>query len=1051
MNISELAVKRPSLFVVIFSILALVGIFSYTTLSYELLPNINNPVLTVTTMYTGASPSEVENSVTKKVEQQVSSIQDVEKINASSLEGISVVTVTLKTGADVDEAVQTAQRKVNSIVADFPEGVDQPTVDKISLDEQAVLTLGVTSDLEPTKFSDLLTDKISPELSRLEGIARIDVTGDTKREIKVNVNADKMETYNLSIVQITNAIAAANLDFPTGKIKDNASQLQVRLSGKLKTVNDLRNLIITTTNAGNPVYLTDVAEVEDGTADVTFITHLNGNSSVGISIIKQSDGNAVEVSKLVHDKIEKLTKEYSDINLHFIVSSDQSIFTLEAADGVIHDLILAIILVAVIMYFFLHSPKNAFIVMVSIPLSLISTFIVMYALDYSLNLMSLLGLSLVVGILVDDSIVVLENIFTHLEKGKTPREASMTVGKEIGMSVASITLVIVVVFLPILFVNGLVADILRQFCVVIIVATLLSLFVSFTITPILAARFTKIVHLDKTKWFNQPIVVFEKMENKMHTGYRKLLNWSLNHKRKLMFTVLVLIVGSLSLMKMGMIGSEFVNSGDNGEFTIEAKLPKDATIEQTNLAAIKIEGILRKHKEISNVFTTVGASAGAVGNQSQANALLANVKMIPLEERSISSTNFSVQLKRELFTAFPGIEIKTKAVSLTGSIKAPVQIIVESTNMDSLFAYGKRVRSILESVPGTAEIETSVEDGNPELSVSIDRQRMADLNLTMDIVGGTLRNSLAGNTDYTFSENGTDYDINVRLDVFNRKDPKDLLNIIFLNKKNEVIRLSQFATVSQSFGPTKLERYDKVSSLTVSAFVVGRASGTVGNEVKAKIEQLSPSRGINIRISGDLENQEDSFVSLGMALLVSLILVYLIMVALYDNYIQPFVVMFSIPVAVIGAFLALALFLQNMSIFAMLGLIMLIGLVVKNAILIVDYINHLRAQGKPLIEAITEGTMERFRPILMTTLAMVFAMFPVALASGAGAEWKNGLAWVLIGGLTSSMLLTMLVVPAMYLVMEIIREKLSRKKVKPLVIEETIHGEKVHVLAEESI
>jgi hydrophobic/amphiphilic exporter-1 (mainly G- bacteria), HAE1 family len=1033
MNISELAVKRPSLFVVIFSILALLGIFSYTTLTYELLPNINNPVITVTTLYNGASPSEVENSVTKKVEQEVSSLQDVEKINSSSLEGVSSVVVTLETGAHVDEAVQTAQRKVNGIISDFPDGVDQPTVDKVSLDEQAVMTIGVTSDLKPTEFSDLLNDKVSPELARIEGVARIDVNGDTKREIKVNVNADKMQTYNLSITRVTQAIAAANLDFQTGKIKDNSSQLQVRLSGKLKTVNDLRNLIIATTPAGNPVYLSDLAEVQDGTADVSFITHLNGNSSVGISVIKQSDGNAVEVSKLVHDKIDKLIKEYSDINLQFIISSDQSIFTLEAADGVIHDLILAVILVAVIMYFFLHSPRNAFIVMVSIPLSLISTFIVMYALDYSLNLMSLLGLSLVVGILVDDSIVVLENIFTHLEKGKTPREASVTVGKEIGMSVASITLVIVVVFLPILFVNGLVADIMRQFCVVIIVATLLSLLVSFTITPILASRFTKITHIDRSKLINRPLVWFESVETKMHSGYRNLLGWSLQHKRKLMFIVLALIIGSLSLMSTGFIGSEFVSAGDNGEFTIEAKLPKDATIEQSNLVAIKIENILRKHPEVENIFTTVGSSAGALANQSQANALLANVKMIPLEERTISSTDFSVMLKRELFNELPGIEIKTKAVSLTGSIKAPVQIIVETPDMDSLFVYGKKVREIIESVPGTCEIETSVEDGNPELAVSIDRRRMADLNLTMETVGATLRNSLAGNTDYTFSEGGNDYDINVRLDDFNRKDPDDLLNVVFANKQGELIRLSQFAAVTQSFGPTKLERYDKESSLTVSAFVVGRATGSVGNEVKEKLAQLQTPRGVNIKISGDLENQEDSFSSLGLALMVSLVLVYLIMVALYDNYVQPFVVMFSIPVAIIGAFLALALFLQNMSIFAMLGLIMLIGLVVKNAILIVDYINHLRERGMPLIEAITEGTMERFRPILMTTLAMVFAMFPVASASGAGSEWKNGLAWVLIGGLTSSMLLTMLVVPAMYLVVEIIREKIARKKVQPVI------------------
>lgn len=1030
MNITELAVKRPSLFVVIFSILTLLGIFSYSSLNYELLPKINSPVLTVSTIYPGASPTEVENSVTKRIEQEVSGIQDVDKVTSSSFEGVSSVVVQLNYGADVDEAVQAAQRKVNAAYAEFPDGVKQPTVDKVSLDELPVMTLGTTSSLSPTDFSDLLANNIGPELARIEGVAKVNVTGDRRREIKVNVNSDKMETYNLSILQLTQAISAANLDFPTGNLKENNSQLVVRLSGKLKSLNDLRQLVVKTTDAGNPIYLTDVAEIQDGTADVTFISRLNGQPSVGISIVKQSDGNAVEVSKLVREKMQSLTKEYNEINLGFTVSNDTSKFTLDAANAVVFDLLLAVVLVALIMLFFLHNPRNASIVMVSIPLSLVATFIVMYALDYSLNLMSLLGLSLVVGILVDDSIVVLENIFSNIEKGETPRKASITVASEIGLSVASITLVIVVVFLPILFVTGSIADILRQFSVVIIVATLISLLVSFTITPILASRFTKVVHINKDKLINRPFVWFDNAEEWLNDFYKKMLAWSLKNKRLLIFGVFALVISSFALIVTGFIGSEFVSAGDNGEFTIEAELPKDATIEQTNLVAIQIENIIKKHLEIENIFTTVGSSAGAMGNQSSPNSLLANVKMIPLEKRTVSSSDFSVKLKHELFNELPGIDLKVKAVGLTGGTQAPIKVIVETTDIDSLIAYGEKVKKIVQSVAGTAEVETSVEGGNPQLSVSIDRKRMADLGLSMDIVGATLQNSFAGNTDNKFTEHGNDYDINVKVDAFNRKNADDLLSISFMNTKGELIRLAQFATVAPSYGPTRLERTDKVSSLSVSAFVVGRPVGTVGNEVKEKIDKMQTPKTISISMGGDLENQQDSFASLGMALMMSLILVYLIMVALYDNYVHPFVVMFSIPVAIIGAFLALALTMQNMSIFAMLGLIMLIGLVVKNAILIVDYINHLRARGVELIEAITTGTMDRFRPILMTTLAMVFAMLPVALAKGAGAEWKNGLAWVLIGGLTSSMILTMLVVPSMYLVVEIIGEKFSKKNKK---------------------
>ena len=414
MNITELAVKRPSLVVVVFSILTLLGLFSYSSLTYELLPKINSPVISVTTIYPGASPAEVENSVTKKIENEVASIENVDKINSTSLEGVSSVVVTLKYSADVDQSVQSAQRKVNAIFSQLPEGVKEPSVGKFSLDELPVMQIGATSDLSPTEFSDLLKNKIQPEIGRVEGVAKVDIAGDTKREIRVNVNSEKMLTYNLSVLQVTQAIASANLDFPTGKIKSEQSQLLVRLSGKLKTVNDLRHLVITTTQGGNPVYLSDVAEVEDGTADISTISRLNGEASVGLSVVKQNDGNAVEVSKLVKEKMAKLSEEYKDANLKFEIASDSSTFTLQAADAVIHDLLIAVILVALIMLFFLHSPRNATIVMVSIPLSIVATFIAMYALGYSLNLMSLLGLSLVVGILVDDSIVVLENIFTQI-------------------------------------------------------------------------------------------------------------------------------------------------------------------------------------------------------------------------------------------------------------------------------------------------------------------------------------------------------------------------------------------------------------------------------------------------------------------------------------------------------------------------------------------------------------------------------------------------------------------------------------------------------------
>jgi hydrophobic/amphiphilic exporter-1 (mainly G- bacteria), HAE1 family len=1030
MSLTELAVKRPSFIVVIFTILTLIGIISYSSLNYELLPKITSPVVTVTTVYPGASPSEVESSVTKKIEDEVSSIEKVDKIQSTSLEGVSIVVVTLKYNADVDQSLQSAQRKVNAIRSQLPEGVKEPALGKFSLDEMPIMKIGATSTLTPTEFTDVLENKIIPDLSRVEGVATVDLTGNEKREIKVNVNSDKLNTYNLSIMQITQALSAANLDFPTGKVKNETSQLQVRLSGKLQSVDDLRNLVISTTQGGSSVYLKDVAEVVDASNELTTISRLNGRTSVGISVTKQTDGNAVEVSKLVKKKLDGITNEYQKANLKFEMASDTSVFTLEAANGVIHDLVLAIILVAVIMLLFLHSPRNAFIVMVSIPLSIIATFIVMYALGYSLNLMTLLALSLVVGILVDDSIVVLENIYSHMEKGATAKEASIKAWKEIGISVASITLVIIVVFLPITFVTGLVADLLRQFSVVVAVATLISLFVSFTVTPLLASRFSKLTHLNRKKLINQPLVWFEKGEEALYSFYRKLLCWSLNHKRWVLGGIFVMIVASFGLLGGGFIGSEFTSSGDNGEFSVEAKLSKDATLEQSNQVAYTIENYLRRHKEVVSLFTIVGsASGGGMGSsQGSPNVLTTNVKLVAAEERKQSSAEYAALIKRELFLAMPGIELKATPVGMMGSSGAPIQVIIKGNDLDSILAYGEQIKQLVKSVPGIVEISSSVESGNPELGISIDRKKMSGLGLNMNIVGATLQNSFAGNTGNKFKDGQNEYDINVRLDAFDRRSKEDLANILFMSNNGELVKLTQFAEITPGSGPTKLEREDKITSVTIGARVVGRPAGSVGTEIQGKLKELKPPSGVAVSMGGDLERQTESFASLGMALLMSIILVYLIMVALYDSYVYPFVVMFSIPVAIIGAFLALAINMQNMSIFSMLGLIMLVGLVVKNAILIVDFINQIKSKARSLKDAVIDGTMSRFRPILMTTIAMVIAMIPIAIAKGAGSEWKNGLAWVLIGGLTSSMFLTLLIVPIMYYLVDRVKEKFGKKK-----------------------
>ncbi len=1031
MTITELAVNRPTLVVVLFSILVFFGLYGYSSLTYELLPDISSPVLTVSTAYPGATPSEVESSVTKPIENALSSLENLEGTQAISMEGFSNVVVELKYGADVDQAVQEAQRKLDAIISTLPDDIMEPTIGKFSLDELPVMRLGATSTMEDVAFTKLFEDKIQPELSRIKGVAQVNIIGGADREININVDGDKLKYYEISIMQVSQAIAQANLNFPTGSIKDSDKNVLVRLSGKIKSLEQLRGLIISTTDEGSQVLLKDVAEVYDTKKETATLSRINGNPSLGITITKQNDGNTVEVSEKVRERLTVLEEQYTSQNLKFEVANDSSIFTLEAANHVINDLMLAVVLVAVIMLFFLHNFRNALIVMVAIPVSVISTFAVMSLAGFTLNLMTLLALSLVIGILVDDSIVVLENIHARMEKGATAKAAAMGTWDEIGLSVFSITLVIVVVFLPIGMVSGIVADLLRQFSLVVVAATIISLVVSFTLTPWLASRFTKLTHLDRKNPLQLPLIWFESLIKGIEGLYRSLLEFTLKYKVSTIVVIFALVFASFGLMTGGYIGSEFAANGDNGEFQVKMELPKETPLEQNNSLSQQVENYLLNQPEVTNVFTTVGQSSGAMSVTSTAYLTEINVKLVSAEERTLSSDQYARKVKEDLSKSIPGAKFTAAAVSMVGGgTAAPVQLTVQGTDVDEMIAFGAQLVEEVRKVPGTTEVKSTVEGGNPEIKVDIDRQKLANLGLTLDVVGMTMQNAFTGNTDTRFQDGEYEYDIRVQLDAFDRQNKRDIEQLTFLNKDGELVKLNQFATITESSGPSRLERKDKIASLTVESQIIGRDLVSVGDDIQARIDVLEMPEGISVSQGGDLENQAEAFGSLGFALATSILLVYLIMVALYDSYVYPFVVMFSIPVALIGALLALALAMENMSIFGMLGLIMLVGLVVKNAILIVDFVNQLKREGMDPAKAVIEGTLQRFRPILMTTIAMVIAMVPIAVATGAGSEWKNGLAWVLIGGLTSSMILTMVIVPVVYRLVDRIAERIDDYRTK---------------------
>ncbi|WP_343692440.1 efflux RND transporter permease subunit [Chitinophaga sp.] len=1025
MSITGLAIKRPILFIVLFLILGGLSFLSYQHLKYELLPDLATPAVTIITAYPGASPEDVENSVTKKIEEAVSTVSKTKKVSGNSLENVSVVSVEFVADADQEQALQDVQRAVNTILADFPAGVKTPVLEKFNVNDLPVVKLAVTSDLSASSLYDLVNNQIKTRLAQLKGVGKVKILGGRSNEIKVLARQDKLTSIGLPITALFEAIQRENLDYPVGTIKDNDAQFGVRVSGKFSDTNQVKSIVVKKFDDGSIVRVGDLAYVYGAPKEEDVRSRLNGKSSVAIFINKQSGSNAAAVAKLVREAIVDMEKDYKQDHLQFNVAQDSSEFTLAAAHQVYEDIGVAILLVALVMLVFLHSLRNAVIIMVSIPASLFSAFIMMYALGYSLNLMTLLAISLVIGVLVDDSIVVLENIYHHLEMGKDKRVAALDGRNQIGFAALSITFVDVVVFLPMALVTGLVGSLIKEFSLVIVVSTLSSLVVSFTLTPIMASRFSKLEHLSPATFLGRAGLWFEGRIRQMTRGYGKLLHWSLKHKIIIGIVAISTLAGAISLLTTGIVGTEFLPAADKGEMSLFVELEPGAKLNATDSTVRIIEGKLKSIPEVTRLFSNIGYQNDGFDERYNTNIATVNISLVPVNERKKSLAKLSREVKA-LAMQVPGVKSRVSPIGLFGANEAPIQLLVTGTNRDSVNLAAERILQRIRLIEGVLNPRLSSQEGKPELKLVLDREKMAAMGLSTATVGNALRMSVYGYDEMKFRDHDKEKDIHIQLNENDINHTGELLNLSFVNEKGQIVYLNQFAEVTTQAGSSALNRRNKQPCVAILSQVSSRPVGDVGADIKTAIDGLQLNNGITVKYEGDLELQDDSFGSLITALLVSLILVYLIMVLLYNNWISPFIILFSIPLALCGALLALALTGKSLNVFAIFGLIMMMGLVVKNGILLVDRTNELLGDNvstRRLIQALVEAGESRFRPILMTTLAMVIGMLPLALASGASAAFSSGLAWVLVGGLSSSMFLTLVVVPVVYYVVTRLRRR----------------------------
>ena len=1029
MKLTQVSIQRPAFITMVFTALAALGLFAYSQMGVDLLPKMDWPMVSVVTIYPGAGPKEVETTVSKPIEEALSSLNGLKHLRSFSNENVSVILAEFSFTTDVETATNEVQRKVDGVRADLPKEIYTPTVTKSDINDFPIVRIAMSGGADPRALYQFADEHVAQRLEQIPGVSSVEIVGGQQREIRIEVDNDRLREYNLSVLQVSQALQRENLDFPTGKIKSPVSQHIVRVDGKF-TAPEAMNNIVLAANGDSKIYLRDVARVLDTyNEDVTY-TRLNGAPSVGLLLQRQSGANSVQVAAVVRDELAKIEKEQNG-RIHFEIAQDITQFTLHSVNEVKRDLGLAVLMVAIVLFVFLHSFRNSFIVLLSIPTSLITTFIMMQAFGFTINLVSLMALALVIGILVDDSIVVLENIHRHLEKGEEPKTAALKGRAEIGFAAIAITLVDVVVFLPIALIGGIVGKIFKEFGLTIVVSTLLSLFVSFTLTPMLASKWSRAGSTTlRWRWLHALIEKFEAFQEGLNARYHRWLAWGLDHRKTVVFTSFALLLLSFALVPFGFIGTEFMSEADRGEFAVNLEMPIGTALDITDDATRRVENILTAMPEVTRYLATVGKSQSEWSSAKRPNVAQISVTLQNKRERERSTAEVMNDIARQAAN-IPGLLVRMSPISMFGAAQeAPLQIEVKGPDLETLAGVAEKVTAITAQVAGTRDVKSSWEEGQPEIKISVDRDRAAQFGLTLGEIGVAMRTALEGDIATKFKDGNTEYDTRVVLAKANRSNPADVEKVTLVNYRGERVFLSQVADVYYGKGPTMIGRKDRERLITVASNLDGTVPlGQISADIQQRAASLELPPGVTISYAGDVQNMQDMFRDMMIAITFAALFVYMIMVALFESYAHPFTIMFSIPVALVGGLGALALTGQTLNMFSMIGVLLAMGLVTKNAILLVDRTNEQRAKGLSVREALLEAGPTRLRPIIMTTLTMVLGMAPLALALGAGSEIRQSMAIVVIGALVSSTVLTLILVPVIYSYMEGARARLSRKKV----------------------
>lgn len=1014
MNIPELSIKRPVSILMVILIIVIIGIVAFSRLTIDLMPDIDYPLITIVTQYTGVAPEEMEELVSKPIEETVSTVSGVKKISSTSQEGVSLVMVEFNWGTNLDSATADVRERLSTIIDFLPDDVTTPTVVKMDIGAMPIMALTIAAKRDLIQLKDLAENVIVPRLERIKGVGQVMVMGGFIREVLIEVDRDKLKAYGISMFEIAQKIRLENMNKSGGRITEGPTEYTLRSVGEFSQAKEMEGIIVAV-KQGNPIYIKDVATVKDTFKEVRGHGRLRGQNTIGMIIRKEADANTVAVTDEILRQIPLIEQHLpSDVEIHKVFEIAK--FIRKSINSTKWSGIEGGMLVVVILLFFLRNLRPTIIVTLAIPFSIITAFIFMYFRGFTINIMTLGGIIIAMGRLVDDAIVVIENIFRHLSAGKDNQKSAIVGATEVVMPITASTLTTIAVFFPLVFVTGVAGELFKAFGWVVAYALFASLFVAVTLTPMMASKILKVKTGGEREvgWYHT-----------LRENYGAILAWCLNHKRKVLTLSIALFIASLILIPF--TSREFTPKSDSGSFMAQLEMPVGTSLEETSKVVSIVEKRIIAMEGVEDVFTFAGTHEGGssragsmgIGEVSGVHTGMIMVSLKEKKQRKGITTDDIAKNVRKIVANIPEANLKIQDISnLTTGGKSPIEIKVSGEDLSTLNKIAEDIKQAISKVEGVADITTSMQQGNPEFQIIYDREKLSLAGLNVEQAASVVKMAVEGDVWTRLRQKGEEIDIRIRFRETQRQSIEDLQNIAIPTPYGTEILLRDVAKIVPAKGPGNIKRLDKKRLITISSNLSGRKLGEVMNEVKRVLPQVSLPQGYLINFGGEYEDMLDTFRDLGIMFIFAIILVYMIMASQFESLIHPLTIMTCLPFATTGVFLALFITRQSLNIASFIGIIMLVGIVVTNAIVLIDFINHQRKSGLEIKEAVISAAKIRLRPILMTAICTFFALLPMALALREGEEEMQGLAIGVMGGLTTSTIFTLIIIPVVYIIFE---------------------------------